>query len=58
MFGLGNSELGVLMLALFVVSHPVRFPIAFTLMALGVFLATSPWGIWIFSLLVQRSYRS
>ena len=35
MFGLGNPELGVLMLALFVVFIMFGFPIAFTLMALG-----------------------
>ena len=37
MFGIGNPELGVLMLALFVVFIMFGFPIAFTLMALGVF---------------------
>jgi hypothetical protein len=42
MFGLGNPELGVLMLALFVVFIMFGFPIAFTLMALGVFFGY--WG--------------
>ena len=45
MFGMGNPELGVLMLALFVVFIMFGFPIAFTLMALavvGVVLTT--WG--------------
>ena len=37
MFGIGNPELGVLMLVLFVVFIMFGFPIAFTLMALGVF---------------------
>jgi TRAP-type mannitol/chloroaromatic compound transport system permease large subunit len=37
MFGIGNPELGVVMLALFVVFIMFGFPIAFTLMALGVF---------------------
>jgi hypothetical protein len=36
MLGLSNPELGVLMLALFVVFIMFGFPIAFTLMALGV----------------------
>ena len=35
MFGLGNPELGVLMLFLFVVFIMLGFPIAFTLMAMG-----------------------
>src|SRR5262245_33569351 len=56
MFGLGNPELGVLMLALFVVFILFGFPIAFTLMALGVFFGYFAMGDLIFSLLVQRSY--
>jgi len=56
MFGLGNPELGVLMLALFVVFIMFGFPIAFTLMALGVFFGYFAMGDLIFSLLVQRSY--
>jgi len=56
MFGLGNPELGVLMLALFVVFIMFGFPIAFTLMALGVFFGYWAMGDLIFSLLVQRSY--
>ena len=42
MFGLGNPELGVLMLFLFVVFIMLGFPIAFTLMALGVFFGYYP----------------
>ena len=56
MFGLDNPELGVLMLALFVVFIMFGFPIAFTLMALGVFFGYFAMGDLIFSLLVQRSY--
>jgi TRAP-type mannitol/chloroaromatic compound transport system permease large subunit len=56
MFGLDNPELGVLMLAMFVVFIMFGFPIAFTLMALGVFFGYFAMGDLIFSLLVQRSY--
>ena len=56
MLGLGNPELGVLMLALFVVFIMFGFPIAFTLMALGVFFGYFAMGDLIFQLLVQRSY--
>src|SRR4029453_10359708 len=56
MFGLGNPELGVLMLALFVVFILFGFPIAFTLMALGVFFGYFAMGDLIFSLLVHRTY--
>jgi TRAP-type mannitol/chloroaromatic compound transport system permease large subunit len=56
MFGLDNPELGVLMLALFVVFIMFGFPIAFTLMALGVFFGYFAMGDLIFQLLVQRSY--
>ncbi len=56
MLGLGNPELGVLMLALFVVFIMFGFPIAFTLMALGVGFGYFAMGDLIFSLLVQRSY--
>jgi tripartite ATP-independent transporter DctM subunit len=56
MFGLGNPELGVLMLALFVVFIMFGFPIAFTLMALGVFFGYYAMGDIIFNLLVQRTY--
>src|SRR5262249_22274429 len=56
MFGLSNPELGVLMLALFVVFIMFGFPIAFTLMALGVFFGYFAMGDLIFQLLVQRSY--
>ena len=56
MFGIGNPELGVLMLALFVFFIMFGFPIAFTLMALGVFFGYLAMGDLIFQLLVQRSY--
>jgi tripartite ATP-independent transporter DctM subunit len=56
MFGLGNPELGVLMLALFVVFIMFGFPIAFTLMALGVFFGYFAMGDLVFQLLVQRSF--
>ncbi len=56
MLGLGNPELGVLMLALFVVFIMFGFPIAFTLMALGVFFGYSALGDLVWPLLVQRTY--
>jgi tripartite ATP-independent transporter DctM subunit len=56
MFGMGNPELGVLMLALFVVFIMLGFPIAFTLMALGVGFGYLAMGDTVFSLVVQRSY--
>jgi tripartite ATP-independent transporter DctM subunit len=56
MFGIGNPELGVLMLALFVVFIMFGFPIAFTLMALGVFFGYFAMGDLVFNLLVQRTY--
>ena len=56
MFGIGNPELGVVMLGLFVVFIMFGFPIAFTLMALGVFFGYFAMGDLIFQLLVQRSY--
>ena len=56
MFGIGNPELGVIMLALFVVFIMFGFPIAFTLMALAVFFGYFAMGDLIFQLVVQRSY--
>ncbi len=56
MFGLGNPELGVLMLFLFVVFIMFGFPIAFTLMALAVFFGYFAMGDLVFNLLVQRTY--
>jgi tripartite ATP-independent transporter DctM subunit len=56
MFGLGNPELGVLMLGLFVVFIMFGFPIAFTLLALGVFFGYFAMGDLVFSLVVQRTY--
>jgi tripartite ATP-independent transporter DctM subunit len=56
MLGMTNPELGVLMLALFVVFIMLGFPIAFTLMALGVFFGYFAMGDMIWPLLVQRTY--
>ena len=56
MFGIGNPELGVIMLGMFVVFIMFGFPIAFTLMALGVFFGYFAMGDLIFQLVVQRSY--
>ncbi|MDQ2083439.1 TRAP transporter large permease subunit [Xanthobacteraceae bacterium Astr-EGSB] len=56
MFGLGNPEMGVLMLALFVAFIMLGFPIAFTLMALGVFFGYYAMGDLVFQLVVQRTY--
>jgi TRAP-type mannitol/chloroaromatic compound transport system permease large subunit len=56
MFGLGNPELGVVMLGLFVVFIMFGFPIAFTLMALGVFFGYWAMGDIVFQLVVQRTY--
>ena len=55
-FGIGNPELGVIMLGMFVVFIMFGFPIAFTLMALGVFFGYFAMGDLIFNLLVQRTY--
>jgi tripartite ATP-independent transporter DctM subunit len=56
MFGIGNPELGVVMLGMFVIFIMFGFPIAFTLMALGVFFGYFAMGDLIFQLVVQRSY--
>jgi TRAP-type mannitol/chloroaromatic compound transport system permease large subunit len=56
MFGLGNPELGVLMLGLFVVFIMLGFPIAFTLMALGIMFGYLAMGDIVFNLVVQRAY--
>jgi tripartite ATP-independent transporter DctM subunit len=56
MLGLTNPELGVAMLALFVVLIMFGFPIAFTLMALGVFFGYWAMGDLVWPLLVQRTY--
>ncbi|KAB2910751.1 MAG: TRAP transporter large permease subunit [Hyphomicrobiaceae bacterium] len=56
MLGLTNPELGVLMLGLFVVFIMFGFPIAFTLMALGVFFGYFAMGDLVFSLVVQRTF--
>jgi tripartite ATP-independent transporter DctM subunit len=54
--GLGNPELGVVMLGLFVVFIMFGFPIAFTLMALGFGFGYFAMGDIVFSLVVQRAY--
>jgi tripartite ATP-independent transporter DctM subunit len=51
-----DPQLGVLMLGLFVVFILLGFPIAFTLMALGVFFGYHAMGNAVFSLVVQRTY--
>ncbi|HEY8580062.1 MAG TPA: TRAP transporter large permease subunit, partial [Beijerinckiaceae bacterium] len=56
MFGLSNPELGVLMLGLFIVFIMFGFPIAFTLMALGVGFGWLAMGDTVFQLVVQRTY--
>ena len=56
MFGMGNPELGVLMLVLFIVFIMLGFPIAFTLMALGVGFGYWAMGDIVFNLVVQRTY--
>ncbi|KQU49963.1 C4-dicarboxylate ABC transporter [Bosea sp. Leaf344] len=56
MFGMGNPELGVLMLVLFIVFIMLGFPIAFTLMALGVGFGYWAMGDTVFNLVVQRTY--
>jgi TRAP-type mannitol/chloroaromatic compound transport system permease large subunit len=56
MFGIGNPELGVIMLGMFVIFIMFGFPIAFTLMALGVSFGYFAMGDLIFNLLVQRTY--
>lgn len=56
MLGIGNPELGVLMLGLFVVLIMLGFPIAFTLMALGIFFGYFAMGDLIFPLVVQRTH--
>lgn len=55
-WGIGNPELGVIMLVLFVVFIMLGFPIAFTLMALGIFFGYFAMGDLVFSLVVQRTY--
>jgi len=53
---LTDPQLGVLMLALFVACILLGFPIAFTLMALGVMFGFSAMGDTVFQLVVQRAY--
>ena len=56
MFGLERRALGVLMLALFIFFIMLGFPIAFTLMAMGVGFGYCAMGDAIFQLVVQRTY--
>ncbi|KRE20682.1 C4-dicarboxylate ABC transporter [Bosea sp. Root483D1] len=56
MFGMGNPELGVVMLVLFIFFIMLGFPIAFTLMALGVGFGYWAMGDIVFNLVVQRTY--
>ncbi|BBK33744.1 tripartite ATP-independent transporter DctM subunit [Stella humosa] len=51
-----DPQLGVFMLALFVVAIMLGFPIAFTLMALGVGFGYMAMGDTVFQLVVQRTY--
>ncbi len=53
---MSNPELGVLMLGMFVFLIMLGFPIAFTLMAIGVVFGYHAMGDSIFALLVQRTY--
>jgi tripartite ATP-independent transporter DctM subunit len=53
---MSNPELGVLMLGLFCVLLMLGFPIAFTLMAMGVGFGYYAMGDTIFQLLVQRTF--
>ncbi len=55
-WGIGNPELGVLMLGLFIVFIMFGFPIAFTLMALGFGFGYMAMGDIVFALVVQRAY--
>lgn len=55
-WGMGNPELGVLMLGLFIVFIMFGFPIAFTLMALGFGFGYMAMGDIVFALVVQRAY--
>jgi tripartite ATP-independent transporter DctM subunit len=56
MIGMGNPELGVVMLVLFIFFIMLGFPIAFTLMALGVGFGFWAMGDTVFNLVVQRTY--
>ena len=51
-----DPQLGIIMLALFVVVLCLGFPIAFTLMALGLFFGYLGMQEHVFDLLVQRAY--
>jgi tripartite ATP-independent transporter DctM subunit len=56
MFGLTDPQLGISMLVLFIALLCLGFPIAFTLMALGVFFGYMGMQERVFDLLVQRTY--
>ena len=53
---MSDPALGLLMLALFIVFILLGFPIAFTLMAMGLFFGYLGMGDIIFNLLIQRTY--
>lgn len=55
-FGLDGAEVGIAMLLAFIVFIMLGFPIAFTLMALGIGVGYLAMGDLIFQLLVQRAY--
>jgi tripartite ATP-independent transporter DctM subunit len=54
--GLTNPELGIVMLAIFIVLVLLGFPVAFTLMALGVIFGYAAIGDFVFQLVVQRTF--
>jgi TRAP-type mannitol/chloroaromatic compound transport system permease large subunit len=56
MFGLENPQLGILMLVLFIFAILLGYPIAFTLMALGVAFGYFALGDVVIQLVVQRTY--
>ncbi|MBI3706653.1 MAG: TRAP transporter large permease subunit [Proteobacteria bacterium] len=53
---MSDPQLGILMLSLFVFAILLGFPIAFTLMALGLFFGYLGMGDIVFNLFVQRTY--
>jgi tripartite ATP-independent transporter DctM subunit len=56
MFGLSDPQQGILMLGMFIVLLCLGFPIAFTLMALGLFFGYMGMQERVFDLFVQRTY--
>ncbi|MFN3351758.1 TRAP transporter large permease subunit [Pseudorhodoplanes sp.] len=55
-FGLTNPEMGIVMLGIFVLLVLLGFPVAFTLMALGVGFGYYAMGDTVFQLVVQRTF--